>query len=209
MSSTLKNTLETIPSGLFLAIEPDQYSAIKHVQEIGTNIARDHSEIAEMYLDLETPFRCEDVAKDLVPILYEKFPQVATKAVAYALRLLIPKEQRDQATSSRRSDHLKEKIDFTSEEWKAHCRKALEARNATGFVVDMHQAIIQRGQVPWSDDEKIYTELCAESVEFIRNGKPHWQKITNEINKHFHNSKKTRTVSGVSTQYSKIKKKKA
>jgi hypothetical protein len=209
MSTLQRNTVETIPPGLFLAIEPNQYSAIKHVKEIGTDIAKNHGEIAEIYLDTDLPFRCEDVAKDLVPVLYEKFPQVATKAVAYALRLLIPKKQRDKATSARRSDRLKERVDFTSEEWKAHCRKALEARNATGFVVDMNKAIIERGQVPWSEDEKIYTVLCAESVEFIRNNKPHWQKITDEINKYFHSGEKVRTIGGVSTQYSKIKKKKA
>lgn len=184
MNSILNtNNTETIPAGLFLAIKPNQYSAIKQVEKIGKNIANNHSQIAEMYLNTKLPFRSEDLAKELIPDLYSKFPQVSIKAVAYALRLLIPKKERDQATTIRKSNRLKERIDFTSEEWKNHCRQALEARNLTGFVVNMHNAIIERGQIPWTEDEKNYVMFCVKNQKFLRNKKPHWNKIALNLTK--------------------------
>lgn len=103
---------DQLPPGTFFAsdeLTPEQAAAIKHLERIGAQLADECPEqLAELARD--ATLRYEDIASILTPEEFEQFPEVAEKAVGFAIRQLISEEELTELTHMRRSLRMRERI---------------------------------------------------------------------------------------------------
>ncbi len=196
---------DTLPEGTFNSgLSENQIRALKLVKKIGKKLISEHPEIAEAYLqddDLQTYLK---VAKDYISDA-EQFPQVASRAVGYAIRRLVPKETLSNLTKVRNGKRLENFFDgFDSEKFREHCRNASKKRHESGIGVDTDAMIKARGMTPWSEDEKAYALKLSKNAEYqhtsgSQKGKPDYDLIALELNITYHDCKEVRYQNSVAS----------
>src|SRR3989344_1530319 len=121
---------DQIPGGTFYSeLSENQVRALQLVRKIGDKLVSDHPEIADLYRqgdDFRTYLR---VAAQFLSEA-EQFPQVASRAVGYAVRKLIPQEELAEIRRERRAQQIEDIFDgFDSEQFREHCRNAAHKRH--------------------------------------------------------------------------------
>lgn len=189
--------LNCVPRGQFCAgpeYTPERITAIRYVAQRGQWLARNHPEIADLYRNLESPYRCIDIASMFLADT-DRFPDVCAKAVVYALQLLLSPEERAALTHEHRRLQMIKRWDFTSEEWKKHCRKAAWRRhNLHRSGVNVEALLRGRGRVGWSREEKTTLWNLARTEDDKHRGQMTYGAIADYLNTHFHDNQPVRTA---------------
>jgi hypothetical protein len=173
-------------------------------REIGDKLVSEHPEIANFY-------RCE---KDFQTYMHianhyvtnaQKFPQVALRAVGYAIQQLIPQEELAEIRRERRTQQLEDLFDgFDSETFRAHCSKAATKRHELGVGVDTDAMIKALGRTPWTDDEKQHALDLSKNptyqhIKGQHKEKPHYKLIALVLNETHHNNESIRYTNSVAS----------
>src|SRR3989338_4264901 len=183
-----------VPKGSYFSsgkYSPESVAAIQWTIELGNNLAKAHPEIADFYRDTNNFRSYLEIAQMYIPGLAENYPMVASKAIGYAVRQLIPPEEQETLTSLHRADTLDSWVSrFTEEEWRelsrGGCRKRQEMYGAP-----IEALIRGRGQIPWSDEERGYLFCLINNPGYHHQsghsaGPPDFSKIAPELNVKYH-----------------------
>jgi hypothetical protein len=171
--------------GKFCA-EEHQVRAIALVRKIGEEIADKYrTEIASIFRERGDFGRYIEIAKELIPEYARHFPNVAEGAVGYAVRMIVPDDERREITRLKRTKQLENMFGgFDSENFKEHCRKASAIRHEK-YGTDVNAMIIGRGFVPWTDEERIYAKGLLEIGQS-------YEEVSLLVNQKFHGGKEFR-----------------
>jgi hypothetical protein len=184
-----------------ISYDPSRIAALRHVIARGREIATDHPEVAGFYRT--TDLNNLEIAGQVVPDLAEAYPGVASKAVGYAVRSLIPDEEREAITAARRARILREQQgEEGSERWVTRQRRAAERRHEL-HGVDIAAMIKGQGRTPWTEMEVELVKSLAENPDFQHKegknkGRPRYADIAYAINEEFHNGEEVRYRTSVS-----------
>lgn len=176
-------------------------AAIKRVIERGSEVAAEHPEVADLYR--RTTLSNSEIAAQVVPDLAREYPGVAQKAVGYAVRSLIPDEERAEITASRRARNLRENQgEKGSERWESRQRRAAARRHEL-HGVDIAAMIKGQGRTPWTEMEVALARSLTENPDFQfkegkNKGRPRYTDIAYALNEEFHNGEEIRYRSSVS-----------
>lgn len=194
-----------VPKGSYFAsgkYPPKKVSAIQWAIEIGNNLAKTHPEIADFYRDTKDFRSYLEIAQMYIPEIAEKRPMVASKAIGYAVRQLIPTEEQEKLTSLHRADTLDSWVSrFTEEEWRGTSKRGWQKRQEM-YGTPLEALIRGRGQIPWSDEERedlfysINNPKCHHQSGHLA-GHPDFNKIAPELNTKFHQGENVRTPKSV------------
>ena len=190
-----------VPEGTYQAAEtPEQIVAMKLTQKIGSRLAQEHPEIADLYRQGGNFARCIDIAREYFPEDPESHMEVCKKAVTYALGLLMPEAERAKIRKERKLTRMETwfKGGFEGEAFREHCRKARMIKEIKGIRTDMKLLIEGRGQIPWTEEERSALLNLIKNPDFQwKWGIPNFGLIAEEINKRFHDRKEVRTQKSV------------
>jgi len=135
----------------------------------------------------------------------EQFPQVASRAVGYAIRKLIPQEELAVIRRERRAQRIKDFFDgFDSKQFREHCRNAANRRHGLGIGVDTDAMVTARGRTPWSDDEKQYAIDLSNNPDYQHQEGPNkgrldYELIALELNIKYHDCNEVRYANSVAS----------
>ena len=198
---------DIIPAGVFYSdsdFTDSQIRAIQLVNKIGTRLAQEHPEIAELYRQGGDFQRYIDIATQYIPDS-EQYPEVASKAVGYAIRSLIPEEERKEISSSRNAQRLENFFGgFESENFIEHCKRAAQKRHEGDIGVDVNAMLEGRGRTPWSEEEKKYITELTQNPQYqhqtgSQTGRPNYELIALELNIQFHDCEEVRYANSVAS----------
>ena len=201
---------DLIPVGTFEAeLESDQVRALRLVEEIGESLITKHPEIADLYRQCAEFETYLAVAQQYVPNA-DIYPEVASRAVGYAMRRLIPKGELDDITKARSAERLEDHFGgFDSPEFRAHCVRANRIRHESGIPVDTDAMVKARGRTPWTDDERQHALDLSTNPDYQhRKGRPNYGMIASELNTMFHEGKEVRYLNSVGSCIKDIRRKK-
>jgi hypothetical protein len=197
--------IDVIPQGTFYSgLTEDQVRALILVEEIGEALIEDNPEISNLYRAGEEFHTYMQIAQNYVADA-DAFPQVASRAVAYAIRHLIPEAELAKIRKERRTQQLEDMFGgFDSDEFREHCRRASQIRHEMGIPVDTEAMIRARGLTPWSYEEKQYALKLSEDPDYqhqtgSHKGRPHYQSITEALNNEFHHGDEIRYPNSVAS----------
>lgn len=205
-----------IPPGTFYAEGNDKLTrerilAIQLVEEIGSKLASEHPEIAELYKD--PSLRLIDIAYQIFPKEYvDQFPEVYNKAVGYAIRQLNTTEEQSELTSQHRRHIATLNFNLDSVEFITQCKEAAKKRHEL-HGVDTEAMIRGRGREPWSLPEKALVSDLVINPNFQHQGgsikgSPDYKKIADELNRLFHDGQEIRTGNSVGSLVRDIRREK-
>ncbi|TSC63421.1 MAG: hypothetical protein G01um1014106_500 [Parcubacteria group bacterium Gr01-1014_106] len=212
MCAPIAWTRDLLPPGTFWSNDEftrDRVAAIQLVRKIGRMLAAEHPEVAELYRDTNEMLTCLDIARRILSDEeVARSPDVASKAVVYALKLLIPEQERAQITHIRRGQHIRQRWDFTSEEFRAHCRAAAQKRHEK-CGVDVPAMLGGRGRTAWILEEKrALMELAASGAYVGVCGGPDYGHIAVLLNERFHQGHPVRYENSCTSMAAYLKRKK-
>jgi hypothetical protein len=198
---------DIVPAGVFYShsnFTDSQIRAIQLANKIGKRLAQEHPEIAELYRQGGNFQRYIDIATQYIPDS-EQYLEVASKAVGYAIRSLIPKEERKEICSSRNAQRLENFFGgFESENFIEHCKRAAKKRHEGKIGVDVNAMLKGRGRTTWSEEEKRYTIELTQNPQYQHQtgsqiSRPNYELIALELNIQFHNCKEVRYSNSVAS----------
>lgn len=200
---------DVVPEGTFFAGEytPRRLAAIRRAVALGNRLAANHPEIADLYrqMDGPKPNRYFDIARQIIPPIAQDNPEIASKAVGYAVRRLIPPDEQAQLTAEHRRHHLRQQMgEVGTPQFTEHQRAAAAKRHQTGGV-DTEAMIRARGRIPWGDEEReLVLQLLADDPEYkyteeSRKGTPNYKKIADLLNEIFHDDRPVRYANSVAS----------
>jgi len=205
---------DLIPEGSFYSeLNESQVRALQLIEKIGDRLVDVHPEIADLYKRGEDFQTYIQVALQYVPEA-EQFPQVASRAVGYAIRKLIPPEELSEIRRTRSAKQLEDMFDgFDSEQFREHCRKAAKRRHELGIGVDTEAMVRGRGRTPWTDEEKQYALVLSNNPAYQhqsgqQEGRPDYALIALELNIMFHDCSEVRYANSVASFIKDVKRKK-
>ncbi|MFC1721759.1 hypothetical protein ACFL0Z_02505 [Patescibacteria group bacterium] len=177
-----------------------QVRAIQLVEKIGTRLAKEHPEIVELYRSSGDFQRYIDIAFQYISEA-EMYPGVASKAVGYAMRLLMSKEERRRLSNERHAQRIKKFFGgFDSKKFRDHCRAASKRRHELGIGVDVDALLKGRGRTRWSEEEKEYTLRLVQNPDYQHfRGRPNYELIALELNIMFHDCEEIRYTNSVAS----------
>lgn len=184
-----------------ITIDEARIAAIKRAIDRGSEIAAEHPEVADLYRT--TTLYHAEIAARVVPELAEADPYLARKAVGYAVRSLIPDEERVGLTAARRARNLRENQgEAGSERWETRQRRAAQRRHEL-HGVDIAAMIKGQGRTPWTEMEVELAKSLANNPDFQyqegkNKGRPRYADIAYAINEEFHNGEEIRYRTSVS-----------
>ncbi len=194
-----------VPKGSYFAsndYSPERVAAIQWAIEIGKTLAKTHLEIANLYRDTHDFKSYLEIARMYIPEIAERNPIVASKAVGYAVRQLIPAEEQEKLTSLHRADALDSWVSRISEEdWREQSRTGWQKRQEM-YGAPIEALIRGRGQIPWPNEEREYLLDLINNVEYQHQsghqaGHPDFSKIAPELNTKYHQGENVRTPKSV------------
>lgn len=211
---------DQIPLGTFFAdgdLTPEQAAAIKHLERVGTQLIDEcPEELAELARDVT--LRYEDIAAILTPEEHEQFPEVAEKAVGFAIRQLIPEEELQDLTHERRSLRMKERMSQMGDAaFRAHQQAASQAswsrRTEPDIQANVQAMLEARGRTAWNSSEKellqkLLDDPTYQHQEGSHAGKPNYELIAIELNIAFHDCEPVRHVNSVRSMRNEFRKQK-
>ncbi len=177
---------DQIPEGTFHAdYTPEQAAAIRRAREIGARLAATTPQLAT---DYEDPTRSNlDLARIYIPEDAEEFPQVAAKAIGYAIRRLLPPDKLAELTRLHRKHLLEQQTGESGSEARTqHNRGAAIARHEQGIPVDAAAMTRGRGLTPWTVDEATIAIELSEDPQYRNGDRVDWKNIAEVINASFH-----------------------
>jgi len=194
-----------IPPGTFYAEGDDELTrerilAIQLVEDIGNQLALDYPEIVELYKD--PTLRLIDIAYKYFPKEdVDKYPEVYSKAVGYAIRQLNPTDEQAEFTRQHRQYVAELNFNLNSPEFIEQCRAAAKKRHEL-HGVNTEAMIRGRGREPWSLAEKALVGELIENLNFQHQkgsikGRPDYNKIAAELNRLFHDNQEIRKSNSV------------
>lgn len=196
---------DIIPEGTFCSeLTAHQIRAIQLIKKIGNRLASEHPEIADLYRRGENFHTYIKIAESYLDEV-EQFPQVASRAVGYAVRKLLPQDELAEIRRQRRTKHLEDLFDgFDSEKFRAHCRNAAKQRHTLDTGVDTDAMVSARGRTPWSDDEKQHALVLSNSPDYQHKegsgkGWPDYELIALALNIIYHGCSEIRYANSVSS----------
>jgi hypothetical protein len=196
---------DIIPYGTFNSeLTEEQVRALELIRKIGEILVHNNPEIAELYRKGEEFATYLQIAKAYVPDA-EEFPGVASRAVGFAIRKLIPREELDRITKQRSAENLEEIFGgFNTECFKAHCVKAARKRHELDIGVDVAAMIRGRGRTPWSEEEKQCALGLSQSSEYQHTegsiaGTPNYALIAAKLNSLYHDCSRVRYANSVAS----------
>ena len=208
---------DTIPAGVFYSdsdLSDSQIRAIQLVNKIGTRLAQEHPEIAELYRTGGNFQRYRDIATQYVPDS-EQYPGVASKAVGYAIRSLIPAEERRKISRQRNDQRLEDFFGgFESEPFLEHCKKVAQKRHEGDIGVDVNAMLEGRGRTLWSEEERRYVLELTQTPQYqhqtgSQKGRPNYELIALELNIQFHGCEEIRYTNSVASLVRDTRRKKS
>lgn len=178
----------------------EQAVAVRLIKAMGSRLVSEHPEIAEMYKDPSV--RLIDIAKKVFPPEeVEQFPDIYGKAVGWAIRKLNPAVVQNELTQQHRR-HIG-KLIFNPDKpgFAEQCKEAARVRHEL-HGVDAEAMVRGRGREPWTLAERNLIEDLMTDPNFQHhggaiNGTPNYEKIAQELNRLFHDSKEVRTSNSV------------
>ncbi len=186
----------SVPEGEYQAsLSPEQVAALQLSREIAEKLIIEHPEVAELY---EQGLSHMEIAELIIPNSVRKYPEVAKKAVGYAVRRILSPEKQEKLTRDHRRRTLSDAIgDRMSPENREIWRGAQATR--TRIYGAATTAMIEgRGETPWSDDEKnTLRELLQDENYKKGNGSPDYANIAQCLNNSYHNGEIVRREKSV------------
>lgn len=196
---------DVIPEGTFYSeLSENQVRALQLVRKIGDRLVSDHPEIADLYRQGDDFRTYLKVAEQYLSEA-EQFPQVASRAVGYAVRKLILQEELAEIRRKRRAQQLEDIFDgFDSKQFREHCRNAANRRHELGIGVDTDAMVTARGRTPWSEDEKQYALNLSNNPAYQHQdgqhkGRPDYELIALALNIKYHNCDEVRYTNSVAS----------
>lgn len=182
-----------VPNGAYYATDTsEQYAAMKWTKIIGKYVEINFPESAQMY---ENGMSYDQIAQELIPEELKKHPQIANKAIGYAVRALQDPEKQAKITKQHRRDSLNNRLgDRFSEKNREIWRKAQKIRT------EIHGAaweamVTARGQTIWSNEEKLLLKELSDNPNYqTKHGAADRSKIKTTLNDTFHNGEEVRTT---------------
>ena len=172
-------------------LDEHQVRAIKLVEKIGKKLIMFHPEIADLYRRGGN-FETQEAIAEKYVYCYSAYPGLATAAVCYAIRNLIPEEERKEINRIRNTKRLETTLGgFDSDRFKEHCRNAARRRHELGIPVDADAMILGRGFVPWSKEERKYV------INIVYSGNSDYEDISRDLNSRFHKGEEVRNKKSV------------
>lgn len=185
---------DQIPVGTFYAggdLTPEQAATINHLERIGISLVGGQSDLlCELARDVD--LRYKDIAEILIPNELEQFPEIAEKAVGFAIRQVIPDDELGELTHRRRSLRLKERILAMGDvAFLEHQRIASVKSWENRDRPDVDAMLEGRGRTAWSEEEKEMLQSLLENPEYqyrdgSHKGRPNYELIALELNISFH-----------------------
>jgi len=178
-------------------LDPIQLAAIHRAIAWGEELAEHHPEVAELYRTTELSY-WEIAQSILPPEALAISAQVATKAVGYAVRSLIPEEEQREITKRRRAAALLQKSGGLGTQAHRDHQIAANRRRHQLHGVDVGAMIRGRGRTPWTEDERNSVMALTRDPQFQhKKGAPNYQAITFAINELFHQGDEVRYPNSV------------
>ena len=201
-----------IPPGVFWGTNdytPKRIAAMHRVQHLGSLLAAEHPEIADLYCDVERALTCLEIARRFIPQdEITRSPDVAAKAVVFALGLLLPEDERRAITHERRRRHIRARWDFTSEEFRNHCRIASCIRHEK-HGVNVGAMLRGRGRIGWTQEEKrLLAELVSSGAFQNASGNADYGRIAQHLNTLFHEGRWVRYTNSCRSMMADARRKK-
>ncbi len=197
-----------VPEGTFFAGEytPQRLAAIRKAVALGRRLAASHPEVADLYREMNpSPTRYIDIARRVIPPMAQDSPEIASRAVGYAVRRLIPPDEQAQLTAAHRGRHLRQRMaKLTPAQLTDHQRTAAARRHEI-HGVDTQVMIRARGRTPWGEEEReLVLQLLVNDPEYKHTsgsieGTPNHQKIADLLNEIFHDDKPVRYANSVAS----------
>jgi len=193
---------DIVPEGTFFGgdYDPVRIAALRKVIEIGNRVSGENPEVAEMYRS--TNLTHLEIAEQVIPEEVAISAGVASKAIGFAVRSLLPEEEIAEITARRRALSLeKQKQAMGEEGFRAHQQAASRKRHEL-HGVNVTAMLEGRDRTAWTDDEKrVVNELCKQK-EFQHDkgsiaGTPNYSAIAFIINELFHDGKEIRYSNSV------------
>lgn len=196
---------DVIPEGTFYSeLTENQVRALQLVRQIGDRLMSDHPEIADLYRQGSDFYTYIQVAQQYLSES-EQFPQVASRAVGYAIRKLIPPEELAEIRRARRANRLEDIFGgFDSEQFIEHCRNAATRRHELMIGVNTEAMIRARGRTPWSNEEKQYALDLSNNPTYqhqngSHKGRPDYELIALALNIKYHTCEEVRYTNSVAS----------
>lgn len=182
----IKDWKDEIPEGTFHAdYTPEQVAAIRKAREIGARLAATTPQLASDYEDSTRSNL--DLARIYIPQDAEEFPNVAAKAIGYAIRRLLPPDKLAELTRLHRKHLLEQQAgEPGSEERREHNQAAAIARHEQGVPVDAAAMTRGRGLTPWTVDEATIAIELSEDPQYRNGDRVDWKRISGVLNASFH-----------------------
>ena len=171
------------------------------MESIGTRLEVEHPEMAEMYRQGH-PYL--EIAQHYIPHDAEYFPQVAQKAVGYAIRRIIPLDEQVELTKQHRSVQLEKNMGgYDSLAFIEQCKMAAQRRHEL-HGVDTDAMIRGRGRTPWTDVEKAFVLRLSQNPTYQHHsgsiaGTPDYTVIAEQTNIEFHEEQTIRYVNSIAS----------
>ena len=178
----------------------EQAIALIHVRRHGKRLVDTRTDIAEMYPNKGY----QEIAEEVLPYLFSKYPDVAQRAVAYAMRQLVPREEFKERTKTFLGNRLEKMVEtkygkegFKSEGFSKQCQMAATRRHEL-HGVDTDAMILARGRVPWKTEEKMYGAEIAVQDAYVRQsgrweGCTNYELVAEDLNRVWHDGKPVRS----------------
>ncbi len=195
-----------VPEGEYHAIDsPEQAAAVKHSKRIAEELVIEHPEIADLY---RQGLSYSEIAAQIIPNVMAEYPNIAPKAVGYAVRSINNPEEQKVLTSAHRQATLETTIgDRMSRENRKVWKRAQKKRTEE-YGAPTNELIRGRGQTPWDEAQKMMlTQLLADAQYKKENGTPDYASIAHQLNTRLHNGKPVRTSKSLGNYVRDLKRK--
>ncbi len=132
-----------------------QYAAILMARRLGAQLANEHPELKDQYLNPDEQFTPSSIVRMLLPSENVTSDDLASSIVSHTLRVLFLNDDRLYEMRRIRRSQLSKAIvaALPPEKWSARCRKANAQRYKKNIPVDVTAMLSARGRKQWSPEE--------------------------------------------------------
>ena len=188
------------------SFEPERYTAIKKVKEIGRMLAKEERE--KLIIFRNQLLTNAQIAKELIPHIYSQYPEVAEHAVWEALLIILWMDTRKEQTKKVRSALWKtpeniERLKIIAKEWvdarlKKYWKEEVYRQQCEWFL----KWLELQWKKAFSDEEKRFIiQLCKDEKYIDKFWKIKRSAIADEVNAKFWNWEKVRKSAAIADCY--------